>query len=90
MTIFNPIFLHFYRISVLDIAELSSKAAKTVTTVRKVISVYKSLVSFYEKFSGGDNILIADNCVFTPENGYVLSTLSIQRFCTSCLPIIID
>ena len=76
MAIFNPIFPSIHRISILDIAELSSKAAKTVTTVRKVISVYKSLVSFYEKFSGGDNILIADYCVFTPENGYVLSILS--------------
>ncbi len=69
--ILNPLLPPFHRISILDIAELSPKAAKTVTTVRKVISLYKGIVSFYEKFSDGDNILIAEYCTFTPENGYV-------------------
>lgn len=66
----NHFSYHFHsRVSILDIAELSPKAAKTVPTIRKVISLYKNLVEFYKKFSNGDNILVAESCTFTPENG---------------------
>ncbi len=54
--------------SILDVAELHPKAATTVPTIRKVISLYRSIVSFYTKFSSNDgNILVADSCNFTPE-----------------------
>lgn len=56
------------RVSILDIAEVHPKAKRTVPTVRKVITLYKSLVSFSEKF-GGENLRVADYCTFTPEMG---------------------
>ena len=56
------------RVSILDIAEVHPKAKRTVPIVRKVITLYKSLVSFSEQF-GGENLRVADNCTFTPEMG---------------------
>jgi len=55
-------------VSILDIAEVHPKAKRTVPIVRKVITLYKSLVSFSEQF-GGENLRVADNCTFTPEMG---------------------
>ena len=57
--------------TILDIAELHPKAKTAVPVVRQVISLYRHMVSFYEKFDDG-SIEVAEECTFTPQNGYVL------------------
>jgi hypothetical protein len=73
-------------VSILDVAELHPKAATTVPTIRKVITLYRSMVSFYTKFSANDgNILVADSCTFTPERkGCVKFLIDLVRYSSNC------
>jgi hypothetical protein len=58
-------------VSILDVAELHPKTKIAVPIVRKVISLYRQMTSFADQFNG-ENIDVADECTFTPENGYVV------------------
>jgi hypothetical protein len=58
-------------VSILDVAELHPKTKRAVSIVRKVVSLYTNMGSFAGQFNDG-NIDVADECTFTPENGYVI------------------
>jgi len=49
--------------TILDVADIYVGKAKAGTdTVRKIIEIYDGIVSLYEKFAGGDDIILADEC----------------------------